>query len=160
MSAKQGRKPRPTRRGVLVLPVFSACLLVVGSSGGCLWSQIPSQAVPGQSPEDRLGHLVIPGEDALEELDPAPVLDEAGTGSAEFRIADPRGAGVTFYVACAPQGDFGVRAYDNFFAGSCDGLFGSSGRIPVVQEASSGDTVTLDIPEGTAYRIVGLAEEH
>jgi hypothetical protein len=85
-----------------------------------------------------------------------PVLHRSGQGPAQFSVARPEGAaGVRFYVSCAPDSRFRV-SMGTFFAGSCSTEFQNSGQIPI---GPAGQTleVTLDVPRGVHYWIVGLA---
>ena len=85
-----------------------------------------------------------------------PVLHRSGQGPARFTVARPEGAGgVRFYVSCAPDSRFRV-SMGTFFSGACSTDFQNSGQIPL-GPAGQALEVTLDVPRGVHYWIVGLA---
>lgn len=85
-----------------------------------------------------------------------PVLHRSGHGPARFTVARPDGAsGVRFYVSCAPDSRFRV-SMGTFFSGTCSTDFQNSGQIPL-GPAGQALEVTLDVPPGVHYWIVGLA---
>jgi hypothetical protein len=84
-----------------------------------------------------------------------PVLHRSGEGSASFSVPRPDEAtGVRFYVSCSPASTFRVTV-GTFFSGPCSTEFQNSGQIPLGPLGQPLE-VTLELPEGVHYWIVGL----
>lgn len=147
------RLPRG-RRCPAVLAAAVCTLLLTGCGGGAV-AAAPRSVPAGGTPQDPLRELAdvrsTPSDDAAR-----PVLHRRGQGPASFTLPRPDGAsGIRFYVSCSPDSRFRVTM-GTFFAGLCSTRFQNSGRIPL-GPADRPLTVTLDVPRGTHYWIVGLA---
>lgn len=88
----------------------------------------------------------------------SPILDEQGTGATEFTLPQvDNAAGVSFYVACSPESEYKVTAFNNFFSGGCGPRFKNNGEIPVGDSMPIESAVSLELPEGVDFHIIALA---
>ena len=135
-----------------LLAALSACTATESPSGTTASAaavaavQDPLTAVDDSSSSDFVGvHL-------------PPVLHEQGVGSRSFSVNRPSGArSIRYYVACAPDSHFSVTmgSADGFYAGPCASRFENTGEIPL-RGGSGSVTVTVDVPGGVHYWILGL----
>jgi hypothetical protein len=143
------------RRSPAVLAAAVCALLLTGCGGGSGVAAPPSVRAGG-APQDPLRELADVHSTQYDDAASRPVLHRSGEGPASFTVARPDGvSGIRFYVSCSPDSRFRVTM-GTFFAGLCSTRFQNSGRIPL-GPADRPLTVTLDVPRGTHYWIVGLA---
>lgn len=108
-----------------------------------------STAVQMADPEDEYMSAAKEEEADLTEL-PQPLIHERGTGSKKFELStdDLQGvSGLQVYVNCTSAAEFRAT-FGTFYAGNCFPEGGSTGIIPVTEDAG---TFTLKVPKNTEY---------
>lgn len=128
--------------------------------------------------KDDSHHVTVPGGNGTPLVDPileltdssssdfvassiVPNLEVMGTGPRSYVIArpsDPK-AVLDFEVSCAPVSRF-TLTMGGYFSASCGRDGSDRGGIPVSQTPGTGPlTVTIDIPSGVTYWIVGYSHD-
>jgi hypothetical protein len=156
MPVPRGRRSLPVRpAAVCSLALTCSLLLSACAAGGSGRAAAPAAAAR-TAPQDPLRALADARSDQYDDASGRLVLHRSGQGPASFTVARPDGAsGIRFYVSCSPDSRFRV-SMGTFFSGPCSTRFQNSGRIPL-GPAGQPLLVTLDVPRGTYYWIVGLA---
>lgn len=152
------------RHGALAAAALAA-LLLAGCTGG---SADPDAATPAPDaaastspsaaatePVDPLVALTTPGTDEFIAEDLQPALHESGTGPTSFQVPQPEsGVGsLQFFVTCT-SGEYRVLM-GGIYASGCSPTGADSASIPIPQREAP-LTVTVEVPDGVAFRIVAL----
>ncbi|MBI9115633.1 hypothetical protein [Sanguibacter suaedae] len=133
--------------------VLAGCVLLVA---GCSDDPGPTPT-PVVRPSNPLDELTDPTSEEFIAQTVRTVLDEEGEGSATFTVAREEGLErVTYYVACSPASTFKLSMDERWFSGECATSFQNSGGIPA--EGTGDLRVDLALPDGVAYRVVGVPE--
>jgi hypothetical protein len=158
------------RHGALVAAALGT-LLLAGCTGG---SPEPDAATtsapvaPSSAPDaaaglaDPLAALTIPGsgEPPAEDLQPA--LQESGTGPTTFEVPQPDASvgALSFAMTCT-SGEYRVRigapGSGSFYGSGCSPTGANTASIPLPQ-LDAPLTVTVEIPDGVAFRLVAVPE--
>ncbi|WP_143757282.1 hypothetical protein [Clavibacter michiganensis] len=150
------------RRGVPAAGVLAALLLAgctAGAPGPDTASTSPSASPSADAADgltDPLAIVTTPGTGEFIAEDVQPALHESGTGPATFEVPQPESSvgSLRFFVTCA-TGEYTVTM-GGFYSSGCSPDAANSAAIPIPQRDGP-LTVTVEVPEGVAFRIVAVA---
>jgi hypothetical protein len=146
------------RRGALVAAALAALLLAGCTAGSPDPDAAPEASVtadgaPGLA--DPLVALTTPGTSEYLSEDLQPALHETGTGPTTYEVPqpDPTVGSLQFFVTCA-TGEYTVTM-GGVYSSGCSPDAANSAAIPIPQRDRP-LLVTVEVPEGVAFRIVAL----
>jgi hypothetical protein len=151
-----GRRPGALAASALAALLLAGCTAGSAGSGAAPASTSASpSADTADGLTDPLAIVTTPGTGEFIAEDVQPALHESGTGPTTFEVPQPESTvgSLQFFVTCA-SGEYTVTM-GGFYSSGCSPDSANSAAIPIPQRDAP-LTVTVEVPEGVAFRIVAV----